>query len=475
MIGLPALVLLVGASGSGKTTWADDRFAPGEVVSSDRLRAAVGRGETDLDASDDAFVILDAIVDARLGRGLTVVVDTLGLDPGLRTRMLQAARRAGVGATAVLFDTPPALCRSRNRSKPSPVPAPVLTSQLRRFRETAATIADEGWDSVVRVESVVAVSERPDIARRSIERRSSGLRFGVVVSSFPWPDEEISDRLRTTVAAAETAGFDSVWVMDHLIQIPQVGRRWDPMLEGPTTLAWLAAATDRIRLGTLVANASLRNPAHLAKIVATLDVLSGGRAICGIGAGWWERELVAYGSQLDPVSMRLDRLEDALQLLPSMWGPGTTDFAGRTITVEGAECYPRPLQDRVPILVGGQGRRRTLRLVAAYADACNLRGGPADVESAHAAIAAHCHVLERDVAEIEVTHLSSPLVGVDRAEAERLSLRHPRAQTATLVDHIGRFDLLAEAGVDTALVVPVDLEVPLESMERMSQLVTAFR
>ena len=114
-----------------------------------------------------------------------------------------------------------------------------------------------------------------------------------------------------------------------------------------------------------------RNPAHLGKIIATLDVLSGGRAICGIGAGWFEREVKAYGYEsLDTRT----RLEDALRVLPLMWGPGSPSFEGKVISVPEATCYPRPIQDHIPMLVGGQGEKRTLRLVAELADMCNLFG-----------------------------------------------------------------------------------------------------
>jgi len=129
------------------------------------------------------------------------------------------------------------------------------------------------------------------------------------------------------------AGFTSLWLMDHVIQIPQVGREWEDMLESHTTLGFLAGVTERIRLGTLVTGITYRNIAHLAKIVATLDVLSGGRAMCGIGAAWFEREHRLYGWEFPPLRERFARLEDALELLPLMWGPGAPAFEGRTIRV----------------------------------------------------------------------------------------------------------------------------------------------
>lgn len=467
-VGLPALVFLVGPSGAGKTSWAEEHFAVGEVVSSDRLREAVGRGQSDLDASADAFDLMREIVKRRLGRGLTVVVDTLGLDPDLRGEMREAALAAGLPAVAVLFDTEPKLCRQRNRQKGIPIPASALAGQIRRYRDQRAIVAAEPWTQVLSVDQVAAVSDRPADARTEAARTPGG--FGLVLSHYPWPEGEISSRLAEVAGWAEEVGFTSLWVMDHLIQIPQVGRRWEPMLESLTTLAWLAGRTTEIELGPLVANASLRNPAHLAKIVATLDVISGGRARCGLGAGWWESELVAYGIRLPPVAERMERLEDALRLLPIMWGPGKTDFFGHHIEVRGAECYPRPLH-RIPVLVGGQGPERTLRLAALHADAVNLRGGIDQVSAGVASLYRHCRAVERDPADIEVTHLSWPLVAANRRELAGLAERYPRGVPATITDQVGHLSRLRETGVDTFLFAPVDLAEGEEAIGRLAPIV----
>jgi F420-dependent oxidoreductase-like protein len=244
-------------------------------------------------------------------------------------------------------------------------------------------------------------------------------------------------------------------VMDHFLQIPPVGREWEDMLESYTTLGYLAAATERIRLGTLVTGIAYRSLGHLAKLVATLDVLSGGRAICGIGAGWFEREHRLYGWDFPPLRERFARLEDALELLPLMWGPGSPRFEGRTLTVSEAICYPRPLQERVPILVGGGGERRTLRLVARHADACNLFGDTANVRHKLAVLHEHCAAEGRDPAAITVTHLASP-------------------GNATVEEHVGRYRELAEAGVQTAIVSLRDLDGP-EAVHRLAEVVAAFR
>jgi alkanesulfonate monooxygenase SsuD/methylene tetrahydromethanopterin reductase-like flavin-dependent oxidoreductase (luciferase family) len=250
------------------------------------------------------------------------------------------------------------------------------------------------------------------------------------------------------------------------VQIPQVGREWEDMPESFTTLAYLAGVTERIRLGTLVCGISYRNLAHLAKIVATLDVLSGGRALCGLGAGWFEREHRLYGWPFPPLAERFARLEDALELLPLMWGPGAPPFNGRTISVREAVCYPRPLQERIPILVGGGGERRTLRLVARHADACNLFGEPEAVRAKLAVLHAHCAAEGRDPAAVEVTHLGPARV---TAPGE------PRTGSgaASAEEHVGRFRALAEAGVQTAIVGLSDAE-GADSVRRFADVIAAF-
>ncbi|MGH2394952.1 MAG: LLM class flavin-dependent oxidoreductase, partial [Candidatus Limnocylindria bacterium] len=347
-------------------------------------------------------------------------------------------------------------------------------------RQQRAAVGEEGWDSVVEVSELTAVSERSDDLQRALSAtptasRTAGLAFGLVVSSFPWSPDETADRLKEVVDAASAGGFSSLWVQDHLIQIPQVGRRWEPMLEGLATTAWLAGISGDIAIGTLVANTSLRNPAHLAKIIATIDVLSGGRARCGLGAGWWRDEFIAYGLELPPVRERLDRLEDALRLLPLMWAPGTVDFDGRTVVVKGAECYPRPIQEHVPIVVGGQGPQRTLKLAATYADGVNLRGDPDVVTKSVDALLAHCHAAGRDPHEIEISHMSWPLVGTDRADAARYQERFRRGEAATVDEHAGRIEALAAAGVGTFLFAPADLTDGAEAVERLVPLLKRMR
>lgn len=256
------------------------------------------------------------------------------------------------------------------------------------------------------------------------------------------------------------------------------------MLECYSTLSYLAAVTDTVRLGALVTCVTARNVAHLGKIVATLDVLSGGRAICGLGLGWFEAEYRSYGWRFPPVDQHYEILEDALQLLPVLWGKGTPAFDGHALRVPEAMCYPRPLQERVPILVGGNGERRTLRLAAQYADACNIIGSADMVARKVAALRAHCDTVGRDPAAVEVSQLSTTLVGRDRDEVHTLvKQRRPRRRSAeayaasvnagTVVDQIGRFRALADAGVQTAIVSFPDLG-DADPIERFAPVIEAF-
>jgi F420-dependent oxidoreductase-like protein len=454
----PCLVVLVGATGSGKTHWALEWFEPDQIVSSDRLRAMVGTGERDQRASSDAFELLDLIVEKRLRRRLTTVVDTTGLEAKRRDAWRAVAERHGVSSYAVVFDPPAAVVRKRNRERGMPVPSKVVTAQLRDLPAVAERLPDEGFAAVrppgpVRLVPPSLVTAVDSAARQSTDPMT--LEFGLQIPRFDFPGHPASTRtaLVEIAQAAEEAGFTSLWVMDHFVQIPQVGREWEDMLDSYTTLGYLAGVTSRIRLGTLVTGITYRNIAHLAKIVATLDVVSGGRAVCGLGAAWFEREHKLYGWEFPPVRERLDRLEDALQLLPLMWGPGSPRFEGKTCVVEEAVCYPRPLQERIPLLVGGSGEKRTLRLVARYADACNFVGEPDDVRRKLAVLRSHCEAVERDPAEINVTHLG-------------------RAMEASSEEHVGRYRELAEAGVETAI---VGLSSGSQDVAEFAEVIGAFR
>jgi len=483
------LVVLVGPSGSGKSSWAAEHFRTDQIVASDDLRALVGTAATDQRAGTDAFDVLDLVLERRLARRLLTVVDTVGHDPTRRARWLELARRSGMACHAVVFDTPAELCRSRNRQRSEPVPAKVLTAQLAAHQRVRLELDAEGLDGVHHPEAVTVVPEAlvaaPEAARRQ-GRTPLPLRFGLHLSAFPWEGGPpvLAARLAETAAAAEAVGFTSVWVMDHLLQIPQVGRPWDDMLESWTTLAWLAAQTRHVRLGTLVSGVTLRNLAHLAKIVATADVLSGGRVVCGLGAAWWADEHRRYGWRFPPPAERFALLEDALTLLPVMWGPGAPPFQGRVVSLPDTTCYPRPVQDHLPLLVGGSGERTTLRLAARYADACNLFGEPDTVATKVGVLAGHCARADRDPGAVKITHLSTAVVGRSpaevRAAVERLGPRGAppesvaaRVVAGTVDDHVGRYRALAEVGVTTAMVALPDLAHP-GTLETFGEVIAAF-
>lgn len=469
----PCLVVLVGASGAGKSWWAVGEFGVGRVVSSDGLRGVVGEGEHDLRASKDAFDVLELVVDRRCRRGLTTVVDSTGLDPKLRRRWLATARKHGLPTYAVVFTAPDAVCRARNRQRSRPVPSKVLTGQLQAMAEVDAVLADEGWDGVLAPADVVLLPPQFVDAHAASRRQQEDpmpLEFGLQVSQFAGPatPAEQAERLAAVAIAAEVAGFTSLWVMDHFVQIPSVGREWEDMLESYTTLGFLAGKTSTLRLGTLVTGVTYRNLAHLAKIVATLDVLSGGRAVCGLGAAWFEREHKLYGWDFPPLRRRYELLEDALELLPLMWGPGSPPFEGRTTTVPAATCYPRPLQERVPIWVGGSGERRTLRLVAQHADGCNLFGDAATVRHKVEVLRRHCADVDRDPAEVRVSNLTSASVVAPGAE-------RPDEHAGTVDEQVGRYRAYAEAGVQTAVVGITGPGLDPDGVARFADVIAAFR
>ena len=464
----PAVVVLAGAAGSGKSTWAGGRFRAAEIVSSDQLRAVVGSGPADLEATEEAFALLDQIVAARTRRGLATVIDTLGLDPDRRRDYLRLARAAGLPAVLVILDTPAAVCRRRNRQRDRPVPAPVLTEQLRRTRRLVAEAADEGWHSVLVIEQPdstepVSGSEvgtpHPDLPNR--DRPEIVLQ----ISRFPW-GEDPTGWLVGLARAANDLGFAGLALTDHLIQIPQVDRPWEPILEPYVTLGLLAGVDTRLRLGTLVSPVTFRAPGIIAKAVATLDVLSNGRAFCGLGAGWWLREHQAYGLDFPDAKSRLDSLQVCIETLRALWAPGTKAYSGRYVRLPETTCYPRPV-GQIPIVVGGSGERRTLRIVAEQADGCNLPSDRSRLPGRIEVLRRHCAAVGRDPAEVEITVLDLPIIGHDREDTavrvERLRGRTPAAVFAAkhsaglAADHARRYRELAELGVDTIFLALPDL------------------
>ena len=478
----PALVVLVGAAGCGKSTWAAERYLPAEIVSSDRLRAMVGSGEHDQEASADAFALLDQIVAARARRHLTTVVDTLGLDAGRRTTWRELARQAGLPAAAVLFDTDPALCRQRNRSRARSVPAAVLNAQLRRLPGVAAQLATEGWDVVVSPAATTEPLHSPGIRQAASQQRErpARLEFILQIARFGWADDP-AGWLKSVALAAADAGFSGLALMDHLIQIPQVGRPFEPIPEPWLTLGYLAGLGTGLQLGTLVTPVTFRAPGILAKTAATLDTLSGGRAFCGIGAGWWDREHAGFGLPFPPAAARLDLLETAIETMRALWQPGTKPYRGEHVQLPETTCYPRPVSP-IPVIVGGSGNR-TLAIAARLADGCNLPSDLAVLDAKLAVLRQHCEQAGRDPAEVAVTVLDVPVVGRDREHAaaivEALRGRTSAAAFArrhhagVAADHIGRYRLLAERGVSTVFVSLPDLTGP-DDLSRLAPVVSVF-
>ena len=472
----PALVVLVGASASGKSTWAEGRYRRAEVVSSDALRGVVGSGRHDLDASTDAFRVLDLVVAARARRGLTTVVDTLGLDADRRAAYLALAREHGLPAVAVGFDTEPGLCRARNRRRDRPVPAPVLTQQLRTAKAVLAGLGAEGWD---RVEVVTSTTEpvAPAVAAESTASQRTGPRVVLQLSRFPW-GEEPDAWLRSIALAADEVGLSGIALMDHLIQVPQVDAPWEPIPEPWVTLGLLAGLDTRLELGTLVTPVTFREPGITAKAAATLDALSGGRAFVGVGAGWWAREHAAYSLPFPPPAARIAELERGIETMRALWAPGTKAYAGERVTLPETTCYPRPVHD-LPVVVGGAGER-TLRVAARLGDACNVSSREEVLAPAMATLRRHCDEAGRDAGEVAVTVLDLPVVGRDREDAwarvERLRGRTTAAAYArthhagTVAQHRDRYEALFERGVSTVFVALGDLEGP-EDVHRLAGLV----
>lgn len=259
-------------------------------------------------------------------------------------------------------------------------------------------------------------------------------RMGLQIPSFTFgiPSEDLFEKVASVAVAAESNGFDSVWVMDHFYQIWSIGRPEEPMLEAYAVLSALAARTRRVRLGTMVTGVTYRNPALLAKTLTTLDVLSGGRAILGLGAAWNEDEHRGYGFEFPPVRERMDRLEEAVRICKLMFTEEAPSFEGRHYRIDKALNFPRPVTPGgPPLLIGGAGEKRTLRLVARYADACNVFGDLDTFRHKMDVLDRHCADLGRDSSEITRTKLGTVVVGSTRQEVDRLGaeLREARGMT----------------------------------------------
>ena len=267
------------------------------------------------------------------------------------------------------------------------------------------------------------------------------MKLGLQIPSFTWPGgpEAIGPTLGRIVRDADEAGFDSIWVMDHFFQIRSVGATEEPMLEGWTTLGFMAAHSGRARLGLMVGGVHYRQPGLWIKAATTLDVLSGGRAWLGIGAAWNEEESRALGFAFPPLGERFEQLEDTLRMAHGMWsgerGSGGA-LEGHRWRAERLLNSPQSIsRPRVPIMVGGGGEKKTLRLVAQYADACNVFGSPEGIARKYRILDDHCAAVGRDPAEIERSTLQGVNLSRDGGR---------RAESAAQV--VDRFGELSDAG-----------------------------
>jgi F420-dependent oxidoreductase-like protein len=281
------------------------------------------------------------------------------------------------------------------------------------------------------------------------------MKVGLQISSFTWPDgpAAIGPTLARIVRQADDVGFDSIWVMDHFFQIRGVGQPEEPMLEGWTTLGFMAAHSTRARLGLMVGGVHYRYPGLWIKAATTLDVLSGGRAWLGIGAAWNEQESNGLGFPFPPLADRFEMLEETLQIGHELWSGergSEGSFAGRHFRADRLLNSPQSIsRPRVPIMVGGGGEKKTLRLVARYADACNVFGTPEAIARKYSILDAHCAAVGRDPGEIERSTLQGVRVSSDGT--------HGSDTPARVVE---RFGDLGDAGAQHIIISVRDLHDP---------------
>jgi F420-dependent oxidoreductase-like protein len=279
------------------------------------------------------------------------------------------------------------------------------------------------------------------------------VKFGLQISSFTWPGgaAELGPTFARVVRAADDAGFDSIWVMDHFFQIRSVGRPEEPMLDGMTALGFMAAHSSRARLGLMVGGIHYRQPALWIKAATTLDVLSGGRAWFGIGAAWNQEESEGLGFPFPPLGVRFEMLEDTLRMAHEMW----SGELGTQGALEGSHVQAKRLlnspqalsRPRIPIMIGGGGEQKTLRLVAKYADACNVFGDPEKIRHKYEVLRRHCEELGRPFDEIERSTLQRNL----RIDAQGRDGAETPAQVTD------RYAALADAGAQHILFSVADV------------------
>jgi F420-dependent oxidoreductase-like protein len=299
------------------------------------------------------------------------------------------------------------------------------------------------------------------------------LKFGLQHPSFTFDGEgaQIVEKLRNLVGHAESYGFDSFWVMDHFHQIMNVGEAQEPMLEGWTTQSVVAGFTSKIKLGTLVTGIIYRYPSVLAKVGATLDVLSKGRLIMGIGAAWNVDEATAYGIPFPPVKERMQRLEEAVQVIEKMWTEEKATFSGKFYQLRNAYCNPKPIQKpRPPIMIGGSGERRTLKIVAKYADACNVFGSVETVRKKLSVLREHCRSVGTDYDRIVKTKLGHVVIDKDRNKVAEVIKKLPEDRrreyviSGTPEEVRLQVEAFKDAGIEY-LIVNLEPDAELQALE----------
>ncbi len=287
------------------------------------------------------------------------------------------------------------------------------------------TIGRRRWDPLPRADEI---GPAPTVRDVYLAPMRAPITLDLHLANFNFPGvgpEQVFEKLVDIATTAERSGFSSISVMDHLHQIAVHGPPENWMFEGNTMLAALAARTEKVTLGLIVGGVTYRNPAQHAKITTTLDIISGGRAWHGIGAAWFEAEHLAYGYDFHTLGHRFELLEDHLRIARAMFTEERATVHGAHLHIDGALNYPKPIRGDIPIVIGGSGERKTLRLVAQYADACNVFGDPARARHLLDVLEGHCEDAGRDPAEITKTRAGTVIIAAthEAAQAKIAALR----------------------------------------------------
>ena len=428
-----------------------------------------------------AFALLDQIVAARSKRSLTTLSTLWGwIRSGGRTvgaspvgRVARSARHHEHSGRAVPG--------AQSAARPA-VPAPVLTDQLRRIRRLLDSAEEEGWDQVLIIDQDSTTGIPIDEPTPNHDHdRVGGPRVVLQISRFPWGDKDPGRWLRDLALTADEIGFDGLALMDHLIQIPQVDRAWEPIPIHGSPSACSPVSTPNSGWARSSPPSPFANQASSPRPSQRLTCsATAAPSADSVPAGGCEHQ--AYGLDFPNDRQRLDRLQVCIETLQRSWAPGTKAYHGRYVHLPETTCYPRPVSD-VPIIVGGS-ERRTLRIAAEQADGCNLPSDQTVLRSKIDILHRHCAAVGRDPESVEITVLDLPVIGTDREDVavrvERLRGRLPAAvyaarhHAAAAVDHAQRYRELADLGVRTIFVALPDLS-GADDLARCAPLLAALR